>query len=107
MRLATFSRGQTVTKQGDFGDVLYILFEGTVEVFIDDAYECDLGEKELIGECAMTHSKRTATVIAKTPIKCIELREEDYRRNIINQKYDQQSEVIKFLTEIPIFKGWP
>lgn len=73
-----------MTKQHEYGNTLYILFEGIVEVYVDDKYISDLGEKELIGECAMTGQyNRTATTIAKTPIKCIELREDDYRVTVL------------------------
>ena len=86
---------------------MYIIFEGTVQVFINGAYVSEVGAKNIIGENSMwSPTLRSATIMAKTPVLCIELKEEDYKKTVLSQKLVDQHEVSIFLRQIPLFRDW-
>jgi len=65
----TFEAGQTIFSEGDPGDALYIISEGSVEIFQDSAEgKCvlaRLGSRDIFGEIALlTEGPRTATAVA-------------------------------------------
>lgn len=65
----TFEAGQTIFSEGDPGDALYIISEGSVEIFQDSAGgKCvlaRLGSRDIFGEIALlTEGPRTATAVA-------------------------------------------
>jgi F420-non-reducing hydrogenase small subunit len=68
-RSLTFEAGQTIFSEGDPGDALYIISEGSVEIFQDSAGgKCvlaRLGSRDIFGEIALlTEGPRTATAVA-------------------------------------------
>jgi|GEM_PF-136462 len=75
--------GQTVYRQGEMGDTLFLVQEGAVDVFIkgDDGKAVDVGDIEagsFFGELsAMTGQPRPATIRAKNDVTCIEIGRED------------------------------
>ncbi|MSU20144.1 MAG: cyclic nucleotide-binding domain-containing protein [Pedosphaera sp.] len=61
-----FKSGQTIFKEGQPGDFMYILFEGTVEVTIQQKVIGTFESVEIFGEMAVIDSRpRSATVVAK------------------------------------------
>jgi CRP-like cAMP-binding protein len=76
-----YTAGHVIVREGDKGDVLYLIESGSVDVFKKDTGEAPVatlsagnffGEKALLSE-----DVRTATCIAKTDVKCLELMRED------------------------------
>lgn len=95
-REVTFPEGAVVMKEGDFGDTLYIIEKGTVEVAKCltmegmnedvDALEAnkvftrlDASQRAVFGEIALLEdTKRTATIRAVTDCVLLEIRKDDF-----------------------------
>jgi signal transduction histidine kinase len=83
-----FAAGDAVFTEGDPADKLYIIREGTVEVWKDyAAAERDLlalhGSGHLFGEMALIDDlPRSATVIARGPVKALSIGRTDFHRII-------------------------
>ena len=63
-------KGTVFAKEGERGDELAVLLEGTVEVRHDDAVLARLGPGDHFGEMALLDdtARRSATVVAVTPV---------------------------------------
>lgn len=75
----TAEPGQVVIRQGDPGEVVYVIAEGTVEVVHDGHRVASLGPGEVFGEIALLHDvTRTATVVALEPCRLYTLQRDDF-----------------------------
>lgn len=74
--------GAPIVTHGDFGYVLYGIEEGAAEVQVDGAdTPRTLGPGELFGEIALlVTGRRTATVVARTPMRLLSLFDSDFQR---------------------------
>ena len=95
-RRVQFPRGKTILKEGEVGDTMYIIAEGTVEVsktlvmkmaredFRDrDKILTKLSAEDhaIFGEVALfEQNKRTATVVALTDCSLLEISKSDFLR---------------------------
>ena len=83
-----FPAGTVILQEGDPGDHMYLLLEGTVEVLkttlfgdpyvtasLKDSYHCSFGEMALIDQAT-----RSATVRAKTDCRTLALSAEEFQR---------------------------
>ena len=83
-----FPAGTVILQEGDPGDHMYLLLEGTVEVLkttlfgdpyvtasLKDSYHCSFGEMALIEQ-----GTRSATVRAKTDCRTLALSAEEFQR---------------------------
>ena len=63
-------KGMVFSKQGERGDEITVLLEGSVEVRQDDAVFARLGPGDHFGEIALLDptARRSATVVAVTPV---------------------------------------
>jgi len=63
-------KGMVFSKEGERGDELVVLLEGTVEVRRDDVVLAELGPGDHFGEMALLGdtTRRSATVVAVTPV---------------------------------------
>jgi CRP-like cAMP-binding protein len=70
--LIRFDPGDTITKEGDFGDALFVIDSGSADVISDSSGGMVIGEVnegDFFGEVAlMTGGLRTATIMARTPM---------------------------------------
>lgn len=58
--------GQLIIKKGDFGDVMYIIAEGSVKVHDGELVFATLGKREVFGElAALSPEKRIASITAQ------------------------------------------
>lgn len=78
-----FEAGDIVFHQGDIGDYLYNIVEGTVDVIIEkDGKEekvASLSKGEFFGEMALLNERtRTATIKCATPVDLLALRKSDF-----------------------------
>lgn len=65
--LQTLSAGQLLFKEGDEGDLMYVLMSGTVEIIVHNRVVETAEAGAILGEMAMINqNKRSASVIAKS-----------------------------------------
>jgi CRP-like cAMP-binding protein len=71
--------GYLLVNQGNFAHEFFVLLEGTVQVRKDDRHLTDLGPGDFFGEIALVgHDRRTASVMATTPVRAIVMHERDF-----------------------------
>jgi len=69
-----FSAGQIIFKEGQPGDVMYVVIEGTVDLLVRDELLNKIGPGEILGEMALIDTQpRSATAIATTDCKLVPL----------------------------------
>jgi len=67
-RIVRIPAGEVLARQGDPGDVLYLLLDGVLEVEVEGTVVTEVGPGALLGERAILESgKRTATLRSVTP----------------------------------------
>lgn len=71
-----FEQGETIFKEGDEGDCMYVIVEGQVQIVRQSGGKrvvfATLGEGEFFGEMAVLHrTARTATAVAVTDVVLI------------------------------------
>ena len=72
--------GETIAVQGDHGNALFAIEQGTVEVIAHGERLASLGPGEVFGEIAViAGGARVASVVATSPACLIALREDDVR----------------------------
>ena len=73
--------GRVLAQEGDYSYEFMAIAEGTAEVKRGDEHLADLGPGDFFGEIGVIEKeRRTATVVAKTPIRLITLTGWDLRR---------------------------
>ena len=66
--------GTTLTEEGEFGYAMFAVTSGTADVFKDGEHIRTLDPGDMFGEIAVFFGGvRTATVVAKTPMKLVML----------------------------------
>ncbi len=76
-----FPEGKQILTHGDFGYVLYAIEEGEADVLVDGVNAGRLGPGETFGEIALlVTGRRTATVVAVTPMRVLSLFDQDFQR---------------------------
>jgi hypothetical protein len=71
--------GQTIVRQGDSGDVVYMIASGTVDVVHDGHHLATLGRGDVFGEIALLHDvPRTATVTANEDCRLFTLERDEF-----------------------------
>jgi hypothetical protein len=81
-----FNSGEAIVTEGDDAKGFYVIEEGTVEVFVDDALVREEGPGEYFGEIALLRGgPRTATVRAVTPVTVLALERDDFLEGVGSQ----------------------
>ena len=88
MEVRTFPAGTEILREGETGDDMFLLLEGSVDVLkttpfgdryvtasLNDSYHCTFGEMALLDR-----GKRSATVLAKTDCRALALGHEAFQR---------------------------
>jgi CRP-like cAMP-binding protein len=76
------SQGKHLVDEGDYAYDLSVIVEGTAEVTRGGDHVADLGEGDFFGEMGVLseEGRRTATVVAKTDMKLLTLKQYDVDR---------------------------
>ncbi len=85
--------GAELTDQGRYGDVCYLIIEGTANVLMRGEYVASVGAGTMVGEMALLeHRPRNATVIAETPMVLVSFGTKEFR-TILDDNPDLQERV--------------
>ena len=76
------SEGKTLVEEGDYAYDLLVIVDGTAEVTRGGEHVADLGAGEFFGEIGILseEGRRLATVVAKTDMKLLTLKQYDVDR---------------------------
>jgi small-conductance mechanosensitive channel len=76
--IRVFATGEEVVRQNEGGDSLFIVLQGELKVFLDEAQVGTLSTGEIFGEMSLlTGERRKATVAASTEVRLVEIRKEE------------------------------
>jgi len=85
LREEHFGPGDVILREGAVGEAMYLLSEGTVRIEgpqgegAEESFEAELDAPSMFGEIALlTGEPRTASVVAKGPVRCHALRKTDF-----------------------------
>lgn len=71
--------GEPIVRQGDEGQDLFLVVQGSVDVWVDGAQVTTLGPGAHFGEIALVSGqRRTATVVAREPVRLFRLSRDDF-----------------------------
>jgi CRP/FNR family transcriptional regulator, cyclic AMP receptor protein len=78
-----FLAGQVIFDQGEPGEVMYVVQEGEVDIFIGERLLETTGPGGVIGEMALVdRTARSATAVAKTDCKLVPLDENRFKTQV-------------------------
>jgi CRP-like cAMP-binding protein len=72
-----FAVGDTMMSQGDFGYSLFLVESGSADVVSQGEKIAEVGAGDIVGETAVLEGRRTASVVATSPVKAIALFKRD------------------------------
>lgn len=85
--------GERIASQGDFAYELFAIVEGTARVEQDGVAVATLGPGDLFGEIGlMLTGRRTAAIVAETPMQLLALFEQTFRR--LSREHPELAEVV-------------
>ena len=97
--LVPFKPGQTIFREGEYGDTMYVLVEGVVEVVVGFKVVGAFQPVEIFGEMAVIDAgPRSATVRAKTYCKLAPVNQKRFVF-LIQQKPQLALHIMKILVE--------
>ncbi len=83
VQMQYFGPDQVVFEQGDYGEEMYVIKRGKVQVLRDDKMIAELAEPSFFGEMALVSEEpRNATVKAMEETETLMLKKEDFRELI-------------------------
>ena len=91
--------GTVLCREGRLGREFFVIVDGTAEVTKGGKHLASRSGGDFVGEIALiTTTKRTATVTAKTPLRCFILTRGDFRR-VLDDNPGVQRKVMQALGE--------
>ncbi|KAI1301794.1 cAMP-dependent protein kinase regulatory subunit [Halotydeus destructor] len=100
------AKGDTIIQQGDEGDNFYIIDDGEVEVFVNNALVVTIAEGGSFGELALIYgTPRAATVKAKTNCKLWAIDRDTYRRILMGSTIRKRKLYEEFLSKVSILES--
>ena len=93
-----FDKGELIFNKGDFGDTLYIIVSGTVQVWDGSRLLNELGEGDIFGELALLDpAPRSASVKTTEPTHLL-LLDAAHFRTILVERPEVPAAIIRVLT---------
>ena len=78
-RAVAYEPGQTIFREGEQGDSMYVVLEGEVEIRVKDRAIDTTGAGGIVGEMALVDNRpRSATAVAKTTCKLVPVNERQF-----------------------------
>lgn len=92
-----FPAGKMLCRQGDSGGDFFVIVSGTAEVARDGRSINELTAGDFFGEIALVdHGPRTATVTAKTALRCFVLGPGQFQ-NVLHQNVEIATAILRAL----------
>lgn len=80
VKMEYFPVDHIIFEEGSFGDIMYIIKRGTVEVIREKAIIAELSDNSFFGEMALVSEEpRNATIKTKTEVEALTLNKEDFK----------------------------
>ena len=93
IQMQYFGPDQVIFEQGDYGEEMYIIKRGKVEVIRDFGVIAELADHTFFGEMALVSEEpRNATIRAMTEVEALVLKKDDFRE-LLETKPSIASEV--------------
>jgi len=93
VQMQYFGPGQVIFEEGDYGEEMYVIKRGKVEVVRDYSIIAELSDHAFFGEMALVSDEpRNATIKAVTEVEALVLKKEDFRE-LLETKPSIASEV--------------
>jgi CRP-like cAMP-binding protein len=93
----SYSQGAQLTREGDPGESLFVIVEGSIGIQRNGDTVAMQGPSEVVGEIALlSHSERTATVTALTPVRAFVIPGRAFRA-LLGRQPELQRKVIETL----------
>ena len=107
----TYEAGTRFARKGDSADGMYILYAGSVGIYLDGAEQTStnivLPAPKVIGESGLeTKETRNADMGAYTDIKVLYVSKQIYERYIADPRKKQKFVNLRILKNIDFFKNW-
>ena len=94
-----FRGGQSIFRQGEPGDIMYVIAEGAVDIFVDSMLVETAGPGSVIGEMAMIDERsRSATAKAKIPCKLLPVDRKGFE-SLISRNPSLAVEIMRIVVE--------
>jgi CRP-like cAMP-binding protein len=102
-----FDQNQKVIIKGDIPDCMFIIYKGSLSIYLDDIRIAIKKEGEVIGEIALdSRTPRSADVVSDTHSILLKLLKEDYEFIVSNIKRKEKDQNIDLLKKNPFFENW-
>ena len=86
VQMQYFGPNQVIFEQGDYGEEMYVIKRGKVEVVRDFSVIAELSDHAFFGEMALVSEEpRNATIKAVTEVEALVLKKEDFRQLLENK----------------------
>jgi CRP/FNR family transcriptional regulator, cyclic AMP receptor protein len=83
--LKTIAAGQSLFKEGEPGDLMYVLMSGTAEISVNNKVVEFAGAGAIVGEMGMIdEGTRSATVIAKSDCKFLPVSRDQFDHHVLH-----------------------
>lgn len=100
------SAGEVIIREGDSGDVFYLLEEGTCEISINGVVVGVIEEQSSFGDLAlMYNSPRAATISATSDCILWTLDRDFFRQAMVTSSSNQGVQICQFLSKIQLFES--
>lgn len=81
IQMQYFGPGQVIFEQGDYGEEMFIIKRGQIQVLRNEAMIAELSDHAFFGEMALVSDEpRNATVKAKEEVEALVLKKDDFRQ---------------------------
>lgn len=101
------SKLYVVIKEGDEPNCLYIIYKGSVDIYMHGQKVNHRSAGEPLGENALDNDTlRTASAIAESNIVTLKLKRTDYEDIVLTIKKNEKKSHLLFIKALPIFQTW-
>jgi len=91
--------GTTIFREGDFGDAVYLIADGTLTIMKDGVQLATRSSSECVGELALLDEQpRSVSVVAQTDVLLLKLVHTDFQK-IVSQSWEIAHGFLKILSE--------